>query len=441
MEQRQDPPGQAGRIGEDYRVTEVQEKEFAKATAFELQDVDIERDRAAVGHDAASPTQEYFGSATPENIRNFAFSYGDDNPLYCDPDYGRATRWGGQVAPPIMQGILNAPLRGDKLPKELKGGSYRGIHAFVSGGTWDWYRPVRPGDTVHSFEGLESVEVKASEFAGRSVIRVRRDVKMNQNAEIIGVYRTLVIMTERKKARDKGKYADIPDPAWTDEDMAKIDEIYAAETRQGGVCRWWEDVAVGDALPARVKGPLTTTDMVVFHAGGYGFTPYGLRTGVINYRNRVRIAPFYIKNEYGVPDVAQRVHWDSAWARAIGNPRAYDYGVLRECWLHHYLTDWAGDDAWLVRQHDEMRKFNYQGDAQFLSGEVTRKWREDDNSLVEVTFRATNQRDEQTALGTATVSLPSRELGPVLLPAPPPELARKAVQLMARHGELLREGR
>lgn len=419
-------------------------EEFEKATSFELNERDIERDRMAVGHVSASRSQEYFGTATAENIRNFAQSYGDDNPLFCDPDYARATRWGGQVAPLIMQGILNAPLRGDKLPRELKGGSYRGIHAFVSGGSWDWYRPVRPGETLYSFTGLESVEVKVSEFAGRSVIRVLRDVKMNAAAEIVGVYRTLVINTERKKAREKGKYSTVEEPSWTDEQIAKLDEIYAAECPRGAEQRWWEEVNVGDVLQPLAKGPLTTTDMIVFHAGGYGFVPYGLRTGRINHRNRQRIAPFYIKNEYGVPDVAQRVHWDSAWAQAIGNPRAYDYGVLRECWLHHLLTDWAGDDAWIVRQHDEIRKFNYHGDAQILTGEVTAKRTETAadgaaHCLVDIEFKATNQRYEITAQGNAVIALPSREHGPVLLPQPSAELARKAITMMTRHGELLRD--
>jgi acyl dehydratase len=421
-------------------VSAAQQQEFEKQTAAELLLEDLERDRAALGHMGPSREQEYFSTATEENIRNFAFSYGDDNPLYCDPAYAATTRWGGQIAPPIMQGVLNKPLLGDRLPKELRGGSYRGIHAFVSGGTWDWFAPVRPGDTVYSFSGLESVEEKTSEFAGRSVIRVLRDVKMNQRAEVIGVYRTLVILTERKKAREKGKYSEVPVPSWTDEQIAELDAIYAAEKPRGRELRWWEDVTVGDKLQPMAKGPLTTTDMVVFHAGGYGFVPYGLRTGRLAHANRQRIAPFFVKNEYGVPDVAQRVHWDNAWAQAIGNPRAYDYGVLRECWLHHFVSDWAGDDAWIVRQHDEIRKFNYQGDAQVLTGEVTAKNRDGDRSLVEITFRATNQRDEITAQGTATVSLPSRELGPVLLPDPPVELKRKAIEMMARHGELLREG-
>lgn len=414
-------------------------EKFAEATAFEIDDADIEKDRAALNVWSASRSQEQLSTATPEAIRNFAYGYGDDNPLYTEPNYGSTTRWGSQIAPQIMAAVLNAPLRGDKVPKELRGGSYRGIHAFVSGGTWEWYRHVFPGDTLYSFSGLESVEVKKSEFAGRSVIRVLRDVKMNQHAEIVGVYRTLVINTERKKAKDKGKYKDIPEPHYTKDDIAALDAVYAAEKVRGSEPRLWDEVNVGDEMGTMAKGPLTTTDMVVFHAGGYGFVPYGLKMGRLAWQNRQRIPAFYIDNEYGVPDVAQRVHWDSHWAQAIGNPRAYDYGVLRECWIHHFLTDWMGDGAFVVRQHDEIRKFNYQGDIQYLTGRVEGKRQENGMALVDVSVEVRNQRGEATAQADATISLPHRELGAAALPEPPRDLQRQAVRMFERHGELIRQ--
>src|SRR3954468_6000206 len=115
-------------------MTQVNEKadtaeRFKAATASEIDPTDIERDRAAVGVWSATRHQELISTATAESIRNFANGYGDDNPLYTDPAYGASTRWGAQVAPQIMAAVLNAPLRGARVPKELRGGSYRGIHA------------------------------------------------------------------------------------------------------------------------------------------------------------------------------------------------------------------------------------------------------------------------------------------------------------------------
>jgi uncharacterized protein YfaT (DUF1175 family) len=114
------------------------------------------------------------------------------------------------------------------------------------------------------------------------VVRVNREVKFNQRGEVVGVYRTLIILTARKKARETGKYKDVPAPAYTAEDIAALDEVFAAETVRGTDTRWFDDVTVGESLGTLAKGPLTTTDTIVFHTGGYGFVPYGLKTSRLN---------------------------------------------------------------------------------------------------------------------------------------------------------------
>ena len=336
---------------------------------------------------------------------------------------------------------LSKKMLGDPIPADIHQatkGLFSGVHIFVSGQDTEWFQPVRPGDQLFGFGGLESIQEKASEFAGRSVIRVRRVVRINQRAEVVAIERTILIATERKKSRERGKYMDIKPATYTDEQIAEIDAIYATEGPRGAQARYYEDVHVGETLPKMVKGPLTLTDVICFHAGGYGFGPYGIGGARVGYKNRQRVPKFYIKNTAGIPDVAQRLHWENEWSQSIGNPMAYDYGIMRECWLTHYLTDWMGDDGWLLRQHDEMRKFNYIGDTQFITGEVVGKRIENGNGVVELEFRATNQRGEVTAPATATVALPSRELGPVTLPEPDEDLRRKAVVMMERHNELSR---
>jgi acyl dehydratase len=413
--------------------------EFEKATDFAFKEEDIERAKALVGSYAPSGAREHLTAATHDAMRNFARSYGDDNPLFNSEDYGETTRWGAQIAPPMIAIALNHPLYGDPPATKIKRPSFRGIHVFVSGSTWNWYRPLYPGDQLFSFGGTESVIEKKSEFAERSVLITFVSVKMNQRAEIVAISRTLAIHTERKTAREKGKYLAIEPATYTDDDLARLDEIYAAEQTRGADPRWWEDVNVGDSLPPMAKGPLTTTDMIVFHAGGYGFVPYAPCANRIAYKNRQRIAPFYVKNEYGIPDVAQRVHWDSAWAQAIGNPMAYDYGVMRDCWLSHYLTDWMGDDGWLLTQSTEIRKFNYMGDTHVITGEVVDKRIDDGRCVVDIEMRGTNQRDVVTCPGKATVALPSREHGAVVLPEPPADLREQAASRLERHGQIVRE--
>jgi len=426
-------------------VKEQVAKDIAKAESFAIKDEDIEAARLLIGVDTAQSAEElsWNGDVSQSGIKRWTYSVGDDNPLYRHPNYALGTRWGQQIAPGSMAQILFSGMLGDPMDPELAKKTrslFRGIHVFVAGADKYWYKPLFVGDSLHAYGGVDAVEVKPSEFAGRSVIRYNRRVALNQRGEIAFISRGRAIHTERKAAAEKGKYAAIEPAVYTDEDIARIDEIYANEKRRGAEPRYFEDVEIGEKMPTYAKGPLTVTEVVVFHGGGYGITD-GYRIGGSRewYKNRQRIRNFYIKDEYGVPDVSQRVHWNNDWARKIGNPMAYDYSVMRESWLHHYLTDWVGDDGWVFRQYDEVRKFNYMGDVQILSGQVTNKRFENGHAFVDLMIQATNQRGTATTICEATVILPSREHGPVILPEPPLEEKVKAAKMWKRHNELLRE--
>ena len=413
-----------------------------EAVEYKLTDSDIERAELLLGIDLASRMREHHACVSTDGIRNFAVGNGDDNPLFCDPQYAAGSRWGGSIAPNCMLQMCNMPMLGDPLSPELKKqtrGLFKGVHNFVSGGQWEWYRPAYAGDTVYSFDGEESQEVKPSKFAGRSLTRITRRVKMNQRGEILGVYRVRTVYAERSATVKNKKNATIEPTYYTDEDIAEIDAIYASETIRGPDLRYWEDVEVGDEVGPMVKGPLTVTDMIAFAGGGYGFGFFKPLPGRVGYKNRQKIGTFYIKNKYGIPDVSQRVHWDNDWARSVGHPMAYDYGVMRECWLYHMISDWMGDDAFVIKQYDEIRKFNYVGDTQFLRGEVINRYKRNGLYLVDIDVSMKNQHDEQTVKGDFTVALPSRDAGPVVLPLPSQDLQRKAHAMMQRHYELTLE--
>ena len=110
----------------------------------------------------------------------------------------------------------------------------------------------------------------------------------------------------------------------------------------------------------------------------------------------------------GVPDVPERVHWDSDFARRVGVPAAYDYGPQRTSWGLHPVTNWMGDDAFIKRYRSECRRFNLMGDTHLCAGRVTRKWQENGEFLVQIETWARDQRNEATQYGFAVASLPSR---------------------------------
>src|SRR3546814_15165757 len=133
-------------------------------------------------------------TANEDKIRNFAYGRGDDKPLYTDPHYAKKTRWGSVIAPGMMAGVINKPMLGDPVPDEIKAlrkSLFKGVHVFVSGSQWDFYRPIYPGDTIYSFTGDASREVKTLEFAGRPVIGVRLDVQTTQRGAGVSVNSTL----------------------------------------------------------------------------------------------------------------------------------------------------------------------------------------------------------------------------------------------------------
>lgn len=406
---------------------------IAEAQEGKITQEDLDKHKLLIGVDAVSRGQEFHTEVSADAIRQFALSIGDDNPLYTEPAYGPTTRWGAQVAPQIMAAIIQAPLKGDRMPKELKEktrGIFKGLHIFMSGGTWNWYRPILPGDRLYSFEGEETAELKESEFGGQTLVLVKRFVKFNQRGDVVGVYRALRIMSERKTSAKRAKNMTIEAEQWDDERIAAVDEAYLAEERRGAETRFWEDVNVGDQMGSIQKGPLTVTEVMLGHVAGYCFHPIRPAASRVAAKDRQRNPAAYVTDGQGVPDTALRVHWDDELAKSVGNPAAYDYGVIREFWLHHFICDWMGDDGFVVRQHDEIRKFNYMGDLQVLSGVVTGKRQEDGMHLVDLDIKATNQRGEDTAFAEVTVSLPSSESGLSRLPDVPVELQERALQFL-----------
>ena len=129
------------------------------------------------------------------------------------------------------------------------------------------------------------------------------------------------------------------------------------------------------------------------------------------------LLPMSMFDPHATPDPGGR---EVVFARRSGNPTTFDYGRMREFWLIHACTNWMGDDAWLWKLSAEFRAFNYVGDTQWITGEVTRHYEADGGRpAVDVALRATNQRGQETTPGTATILLPSRSRGPVRLPDPP----------------------
>jgi acyl dehydratase len=363
----------------------------------------IARARRLVGTEI--PVWPWNTEASQDAIRHFAFAVGDDNPLWWDRAYAEGSAAGGLTAPPAFLYTLTS---GGPWPSGHMGGTpdlLPGALGLWAEDRWAWSARIEVGQRLTARATLWSLEEKQSRTGELMVAQTERyEFADGGGGRIAELYRTVM----RLEPRGPGP-ASAP-PAlhqYTDEDIAAIDRHYADEAgqRRGPQPRFWEDVAVGDSLGRLVKGPLTVGGIVAFFAG------YGPPMLPAN-----RIANSYIKHSpqvglrhaNGSADPMGAVHIDGELASRAGFDRGYDLGSQRISWVAHAVSDWMGDAGQLINLQIRILRPNLVGDVTWISGQVSGKETDARGNSIECVLTATNQRNEETARGTATVMLPRR---------------------------------
>lgn len=353
--------------------------------------------------------QQFNDYATSDTIRHFAWGMGDGNPLWSDREYAAKTRWGRLLAPPLFV----------ETGRKVMSVGLPGVHALWAIDELEFFLPVYEGDQIVTTTKVLAVKERQGRFSGMFIEQQMEHMYRNQRNEVMCRRVQTVFRTPTRGGRSKGKYSGIEKAKYTPELLERIfDEMFKHE-RRGNVPRYWEDVQVGEQLSPLVKGPLSEQDMIAAYVG-IGATA-GMVGGLELYHKfRMRHKSWsYTNPETGLIEAPARVHSQDWMARDIGAPGAYDNGSQRITWLSQLVTDWMGDDGFLKHHRVELRRFNAIGDTTWCRGKVVGKSVKDGEHRVELEMQAVNQRDEVTAPGHATVVLPSRESGPVILPAKP----------------------
>jgi hypothetical protein len=164
-------------------------------------------------------------------------------------------------------------------------------------------------------------------------------------------------------------------------------------------------VQIGEALPTMAKGPMTVTGFIAYAQGWGGLY---IRANKLAWRMIDRHPGLGIPNRFNIPDCPERVHWEPEMALMVGAPGAYDYGPERCSWLTHHLTNWMGDEGFLVRAHCRIRRHNPEGDLLFIDGRVVGKRVEGGRRLIDIEQEARNQDGELSVVGGGTVELTGR---------------------------------
>jgi acyl dehydratase len=358
--------------------------------------------RKRIGVTIGVTAEPWCYEATRDNIRHYAHGIGDDNPLWCDPDYAATSSHGGIVALPSFLFSTSRIVSGYV-------GGLPGIHAMWSGADWTWHKHVRRNDVISTEARLKDIIEHQTRFAGRAVQQIYHVDFFNQQGDLVAGADSWCFRTERDHAREQGtKYSEVKARAprrYSEQELAEAYKHYAAERIQGSRPRYWQDVTEGEALPVMMKGPMTVTGFIAYAQGWGGLY---IRANKLAWKQVDAHRGLGIPNRFGIPDCPERVHWEEEFALEVGAPGAYDYGPERCSWLTHHLTNWMGDDGFLRRATCKIRRHNPEGDMLFIKGKVTRKFVENGRHLVEIEQEARNQDDELSVLGTGIVQLPSR---------------------------------
>ncbi len=359
----------------------------------------LEEARSLIGVDLRRTHQTWNTEASPDAVRQFCWGIGDDNPLFCDPAYGRTTAWGSGLAPGCFLYTIDTTVVAPKL---------RGIQWMYGGTDWEWYRPIRHRDSFTVQARLLDAVEKRGGKAKAFIIQTGEVLYTNQHGELVCRALGHTARTPRAKAEGGLKYEPRETHRYTAEELEAIAHALDTEELRGATPRFWEDVATGTWVQPMLKGPLNITDMICWYAGG-GHSYQAHRRAHLQRRRHP--ADSYVNPETGAQDSAARGHAEAKMAREVGMPGGYDVGPQRISWMGQLMTNWMGDAGFLRQLSASVRRPNIFGDVSWCRARVADKRVEDGVHLVDLELQVDNQLGETTARGTAVVELPARSAG------------------------------
>jgi len=339
--------------------------------------LDLSGYAALVGKDLPQPEQFNYG-VTRDTIRHFAYCIPDSNALYLDEEYAATTRWGGIIAPPGYLYAHGSPAWLGKMPgiRDSNGNELTGSDNATE--AWEFFRPVRPGDTVLSRGVIAGFEPKKSRKLGDAVLVNAEMDFTNQKQEIVARLNSYTFRFDAKRVAGAGTIAQSYPPLAPGQFTRNIPTppalpgTFPTPARRHDAPRYFEDIGDAEEVPPWELGPLMAFDIGRFDAVtlGTGFDEIG-------------------RTEH-VPD-------------------AYAPGVMRIQWFGAMLTRWAGPNAFVTKIAQRNEEWVLVGFKVICSARVTRKSVVDGRRLVDLDIACHSELGFRTNSGTAQVEFQSRE--------------------------------
>ena len=348
------------------------------------------------------------------DIRRWVQAMHYPNRMHYDDEFAAEGRFGRIVAPLSFavatdDGHGSAPACVGRIPNS---------HLIFGGDEWWFYGPrIAAGDLIHNERIPFDYVVKETKFAGPTCFQRGDNHYYNDKGDKIATQRSTSIRYSADRAREMGSLTATEDPEWTDAQLADLEkqkfEYIKMMHDLGHGKRYWDDVKVGDKLPARVFGPHTiaslTTEwrayLFTIWCGVHRRTDLDIEAlGFTADMAGKEQDPVMEKENPELTDGAyigpSRGHLFPRWARYVGMPRAYGYGASMGAWILDYLSGWAGEWGMVVHSNCAYRGPAFTGDITISNATVVDKSvDEKGRSIVQVDFKKTTQQG--TTMATA----------------------------------------
>jgi N-terminal half of MaoC dehydratase len=357
------------------------------------------------------------------DIRRWVQAMHYPNRLHYDNDYAAESRFGRIIAPqsfPVAtdDGHGTAPSCIGLIPES---------HMIFGGDEWWFHGPrIVSGDLIHNERVPLDYVVKETKFAGPTCFQRGDNFYYTDKGDKVATQRSTSIRYRADLAREMGSLTGTEDPEWSDEQLAELEDKKYEWIKTlhdlGHGKRYWDDVKVGDSLPARVFGPHSiasfTTEwrayLFTLWCGVHRRTDLDIEalgfTGPMAGKEQ---DPVLEKDNPELTDGAyigpSRGHLFPRWARYIGMPRGYGYGASMGTWILDYFAGWAGEWGMVVHSNCAYRGPAFTGDITISNANIIDKSiDEQGRSIVQVDFRMTNQLGTTMATAKAEIALPKR---------------------------------
>ncbi|CAN5444785.1 MaoC family dehydratase N-terminal domain-containing protein [soil metagenome] len=343
------------------------------------------------------PHRRHNTQATSVAMRFWARSIGDRNPAFTDEAYSGETGGSFMAHPCWLYSVQDTIVAADA----------KGRLPIVAGTEWTFDRPVVLGDTITTRACLIEERRVSGQFAGDTPVqRVQVSYHDAIGARVARAVSTLFLV-DPDAARKRGHHADWKRYRYSEPELLAIEAAYDSEEVQGAKARYWEDLTVGDEIASIVRGPMSSEESVLF----IGATRPCLGASAFARERRAGNVAGFIHPRSGIWETYAAGLVDDDSARQMGYPAAHDIGLDRIAQMASLVTNWVGDNGRLLRLDARLLRPHMLGDTSRLEAGVSSAelLQGTSGGSVQLEIRCVNQRNEVTAVGSATASLPCKE--------------------------------